>query len=195
MHCSKLLLDHIVGAGECRHRGGTCARPAISSTSCPRAIGVAGSEFVLDLGLRGSAQLGPRWFTKTLLVEIEAKLFKHSDRCTCYGSFDRSEDAIVRTAFCPVAHAYDWQRLEHHLASIRLGKNSAPQLRQISIRLVAGFRRGLGSTIGCSSGMRRISFETNRQLSMPTIVRLSRAKLQRPARSRRRTEECLALRK
>jgi hypothetical protein len=63
------LLDHIVGAGECRHRGGTCARPAISSTSCPRAIGVAGSEFVLDLGLRGSAQLGPRWFTKTLLVE------------------------------------------------------------------------------------------------------------------------------
>ena len=84
------------------------------------------------------------------LGRIEAKLFKHSDRCTCYGSFDRSEDAIVRTAFCPVAHAYDWQRLEHHLASIRLGKNSAPQLRQISIRLVAGFRRGLGSTIGCS---------------------------------------------
>ena len=63
-------VDHIVGAGECRHRGGTCARPAISSTSCPRAIGVAGSEFVLDLGLRGSAQLGPRWFTKTLLVEL-----------------------------------------------------------------------------------------------------------------------------
>jgi hypothetical protein len=36
------LLDHIVGAGDCRHRGGTCARPTISSTSCPRAIGVAG---------------------------------------------------------------------------------------------------------------------------------------------------------
>ena len=137
------LLDHLVGAGECRHHGGTCARLNHLVYFVSQAIRVAGvSEFVLDLGVRGSAH-GPRWFTKTTLGQIEAKLFKHSDHCTCYGSFDQSEDAIVRTAFCPVAHAYDWQRLEHHLASIRLGKNSAPQLRQISIRLVAGFRRGL----------------------------------------------------
>jgi hypothetical protein len=35
----------------------------------PEPLASLDSEFVLDLGLRGSAQLGPRWFTKTLLVE------------------------------------------------------------------------------------------------------------------------------
>ena len=64
-----------------------------------------------------------------------------------------------RGAPCSVAHAYDWQRLEHHLASLRLGINSAPQLPQISTRLVAGFRRSLRPTIGRSFVMRRILFK------------------------------------
>ena len=51
---------------------------------------------------------------------------------------------VLGGALCPVAQAYDWQRLEHHLASTRLGINSAPQLRQISIRLVRGFRNTIG---------------------------------------------------
>jgi hypothetical protein len=103
-----------------------------------------------------SERWGEDCLRKRLLGKSTQNPLKYPNRCTSYGSFDRSEEAIVRAPFCPAAHAYDWQRLEHHLASIRLGKISAPQLGQISIRLVAVFRSGLRSSIGPSFGMRRI---------------------------------------
>jgi hypothetical protein len=57
-------------------------------------------------------------------------------------------------ALCLAAQARDWQSLEHHLASFRLGINSALQVQQIDMRLVTAFRRGLGSAIERSFTMR-----------------------------------------
>ena len=54
----------------------------------------------------------------------------------------------------PGRDAYLDGLLEHHFASLRLGINSAPQLPQISMRLVDRFRREL--TIRRSFVMRRI---------------------------------------
>jgi hypothetical protein len=82
-------------------------------------------------------------------------------RRTSYRGFDCS-DAIFWVGFCPVAHAYDWQRLEHHLALVRLGKNSAPQYKQTGMRLLAAaFRRGLQSSLVDSFGMPRLSLSRN----------------------------------
>ena len=69
--------------------------------------------------------------------------------------------SVFCSAFCLATHAATvWQPREHHLASLRLGINSAPQLRQISMRLAAGFRRSLRNMIRPSLDMRRNSDQT-----------------------------------
>ena len=88
-------------------------------------------------------------------------------------------------AFCLATHAATvWQPREHHLASLRLGINSAPQLRQISMRLAAGFRRNLRNMIRPRSICVEIPIRQHQSAGSRTASirrRVSRPIDQRPA--------------